>query len=222
MDKLKEIMRIGLPAALQNCLFSISNVMIQSSVNSFGEVVIAGHSASNNIQSFFQCITMSMSNAVLSFTSQNLGAKKVDRVLKLMLVITGYLAVCGVIVAVVGMNWGHLLLGIYTQTPEVIEVGLMEFRYLLLPFFALSMMNMLASAVRGLGLTTTSMIVALVGVCGFRFVWITTLFQIPQYHTMPMLILSYPVSWTLTSLAHLICWLIGFHRLKKRMVQADI
>ncbi|MBE6961072.1 MAG: MATE family efflux transporter [Ruminococcaceae bacterium] len=222
LDKLKEIMRIGLPAALQNCLFSISNVMIQSSVNSFGEVVIAGHSASNNIQGFFQCITMSMSNAVLSFTSQNLGAKKVDRVRKLMLVITGYLAVCGVVVAVVSMNWGHLLLGIYTKTPEVIEVGLMEFRYMLLPFFALSMMNMLASAVRGLGLSTTSMIVALVGVCGFRFVWITTLFQIPQYHTMPMLILSYPVSWTLTSLAHLICWLIGFHRLKKRMVQADI
>ena len=220
-DKLKEIMRIGLPAGLQNCLFSISNVMIQSSVNSFGEVVIAGHSASNNIQGFFQCITMSMSSAALSFISQNLGAKKMDRVPKVMMVITGYLAICGVAVAVISMKWGHLLLGIYTKTPEVIEVGLMEFRYMLLPFFVLSMMNTMASAVRGLGYTTTSMIVALVGVCGFRFVWITTIFQLPQFHNMPMLILSYPVTWTLTSVAHIICWVVGFHKLKKRAALAD-
>ena len=216
-DKLKEIMRIGLPAGLQNCLFSISNVMIQSSVNSFGEVVIAGHSASNNIQGFFQCITMSMSSAALSFISQNLGAKKLDRVARVMMVITGYLAVCGVVVAVISMNWGHLLLGIYTKTPEVIDVGLMEFRYMLLPFFVLGMMNTMASAVRGLGYSTTSMIVALVGVCGFRFIWITTIFQLPQFHNMPMLILSYPVTWTLTSVAHTICWLVGFRKLKKRM-----
>lgn len=216
-DKLKEILRIGLPAGLQNCLFSISNVMIQSSVNSFGEVVIAGHAASNNIQGFFQCITMSMSSAALSFISQNLGAKRLDRVSRVMMVITGYLAVCGVVVAVVSMNWGHLLLGIYTKTPEVVDVGLMEFRYMLLPFFILSMMNTMASAVRGLGYSTTSMIVALVGVCGFRFVWITTIFQLPQFHNMPMLILSYPVTWTLTSVAHIICWLVGFRKLKKRM-----
>ena len=220
-DKLKEIMRIGLPAGLQNCLFSISNVMIQSSVNSFGEVVIAGHSASNNIQGFFQCITMSMSSAALSFISQNLGAKKMDRVPKVMMVITGYLAICGAAVAVIGMKWGHLLLGIYTKTPEVIEVGLMEFRYMLLPFFILSLMNTMASAVRGLGYSTTSMIVALVGVCGFRFVWITTIFQLPQFHNMPMLILSYPVTWTLTSAAHIICWVVGFHKLKKRAALAD-
>ena len=220
-DKLKEIMRIGLPAGLQNCLFSISNVMIQSSVNSFGEVVIAGHSASNNIQGFFQCITMSMSSAALSFISQNLGAKKMDRVPKVMMVITGYLAVCGVAVAVIGMKWGHLLLGIYTKTPEVIEVGLMEFRYMLLPFFILSLMNTMASAVRGLGYSTTSMIVALVGVCGFRFIWITTIFQLPQFHNMPMLILSYPVTWTLTSAAHIICWVVGFRKLKKRAALAD-
>ena len=220
-DKLKEIMRIGLPAGLQNCLFSISNVMIQSSVNSFGEVVIAGHSASNNIQGFFQCITMSMSSAALSFISQNLGAKKMDRVPKVMMVITGYLAICGVAVAVISMKWGHLLLGIYTKTPEVIEVGLMEFRYMLLPFFILSLMNTMASAVRGLGYSTTSMIVALVGVCGFRFVWITTIFQLPQFHNMPMLILSYPVTWTLTSAAHIICWVVGFHKLKKRAALAE-
>ena len=220
-DKLKEIMRIGLPAGLQNCLFSISNVMIQSSVNSFGEVVIAGHSASNNIQGFFQCITMSMSSAALSFISQNLGAKKMDRVPKVMMVITGYLAICGVAVAVISMKWGHLLLGIYTKTPEVIEVGLMEFRYMLLPFFILSLMNTMASAVRGLGYSTTSMVVALVGVCGFRFVWITTIFQLPQFHNMPMLILSYPVTWTLTTAAHIICWVVGFRKLKKRAALAD-
>ena len=220
-DKLKEIMRIGLPAGLQNCLFSISNVMIQSSVNSFGEVVIAGHSASNNIQGFFQCITMSMSSAALSFISQNLGAKKMDRVPKVMMVITGYLAICGVAVAVISMKWGHLLLGIYTKTPEVIDVGLMEFRYMLLPFFILSLMNTMASAVRGLGYSTTSMVVALVGVCGFRFVWITTIFQLPQFHNMPMLILSYPVTWTLTTAAHIICWVVGFRKLKKRAALAD-
>ena len=220
-DKLKEIMRIGLPAGLQNCLFSISNVMIQSSVNSFGEVVIAGHSASNNIQGFFQCITMSMSSAALSFISQNLGAKKMDRVPKVMMVITGYLAICGVAVGVISMKWGHLLLGIYTKTPEVIDVGLMEFRYMLLPFFILSLMNTMASAVRGLGYSTTSMVVALVGVCGFRFVWITTIFQLPQFHNMPMLILSYPVTWTLTTAAHIICWVVGFRKLKKRAALAD-
>ena len=215
-DKLKEILRIGLPAGLQNCLFSISNVMIQSSVNSFGEVVIAGHSASNNIQGFVQCISMSLSNASLSFIGQNLGAKKMDRVPRVLMVSMGYLAAASVVVAVVSMKWGHLLLGIYTQTPEVIAVGMMEFRLMLLPYFLLGAMNVLGSAVRGLGHSTAAMIVSLVGVCGFRMVWIGTIFQIPQFHTMEMLILSYPITWAVTSLAQFSVWVYAVRKLKRR------
>ena len=215
-EQLLEILRVGLPAGLQNCLFSISNVMIQSSVNSFGEVVIAGHAASNNIQGFVQSITMSLSSAAQSFISQNLGAKKMDRVPKVLMVSMGYLAVASVIVAFVSMQWGPLLLGIYTETPEVIDVGMMEFRLMLVPFFVLGAMNVMGSAVRSLGYSTASMVVALVGVCGFRFLWIYTIFQIPLYHTMEMLILSYPVTWTATTLGHLVCWTVGLRRIKKK------
>ncbi len=221
-DKLADILRVGLPAGIQNCLFSISNVMIQSSVNSFGEVVIAGHSASNNIQGFVQCISMSLSSAVLSFIGQNLGAKKMDRVPRILMVAMGYLAVSSVAVAVISMNWGHLLLGIYSQTPEVIEVGMLEFRLMLVPYFLMGAMNVMGSAVRGLGHSTASMVVSLVGVCGMRLVWIATIFQIPQYHTLEVLILSYPVTWTVTTLAHLACWVFAIRKLKRREITAAV
>ena len=95
-------------------------------------------------------------------------------------------------------------------------MGMMEFRLMLLPYFLLGAMNVLGSAVRGLGHSTAAMIVSLVGVCGFRMVWIGTIFQIPQFHTMEMLILSYPITWAVTSLAQFSVWVYAVRKLKRR------
>ena len=214
-DKLKEILRVGLPAGVQASVFSLSNVIIQSSFNSFGEVVIAGHSAANNIQGFVHCIDTALSSTVLSFTSQNLGAKKYDRVPRVLLTAYGCLAITFSVVISAVLHWGELLLGIYSQTPEVIAVGMVEFRIMLSTLIICGAMNVTASAMRGLGKSFTSMVVSLIGVCGFRMVWILTIFQIPAYHTIESLYMSYPISWTATLEIDLCCWVHAIRKLRK-------
>jgi len=196
-------------------VFSLSNVIIQSSFNSFGEIVIAGHAAANNIQGFVHCIDTALSSTVLSFTSQNLGARKYDRVPRILFTAYGCLAAAFSVVTFCVLNWGEVLLGIYSQTPEVIAVGMVEFRILLATFVLCGAMNVTASAMRGLGKSFTSMIVSLVGVCGFRMMWVSTVFQIPAYHTIESLYMSYPISWIATLTIHLCCWVYAIRKLPR-------
>ena len=156
-----------------------------------------------------------MVGAVLSFTSQNLGAKKYDRVPRVLLTAYGCLAITFSVVISAVLHWGELLLGIYSQTPEVIAVGMVEFRIMLSTLIICGAMNVTASAMRGLGKSFTSMVVSLIGVCGFRMVWILTIFQIPAYHTIESLYMSYPISWTATLTIHLCCWIHAIRKLRK-------
>ncbi len=215
-DKLLGILRIGLPAGIQASVFSLSNVLIQSSINSFGEVVIAGHSASSNIQGFVHCIDTALCSTVLSFIGQNMGAKKTKRVPRVLLIAMGYQAAASAVVVVLFALWGEVLLGIYSQTPAVIAVGMEEFSIMVNFYVLCGAMNVMGSAMRGLGYSLTSMIVSMVGVCGFRVVWIATVFQIPQYHTYKSLMTSYPISWLATFLIHLGCWCYAIRKLKRQ------
>ena len=221
-DKLLGILRIGLPAGIQASVFSMSNVLIQSSINSFGEVVIAGHAAASTIQGFVHCVDHSLCSTVLSFMGQNLGAKKLKRVSRVLTIAIGYQVAASVAIVGIFALWGEPLLRIYTDTPDVIAVGISEFAIMVNFYFLCGCMNILGNSVRGLGHSLSSMIISMVGVCGFRVVWIATVFQIPQYHTYSSLMFSYPVSWSATALIFLGFWCYALRKVKRQFAAEGI
>lgn len=217
-DKLFLIMKIGLPAGFQGTVFSLSNVVIQSSINLFGEVVIAGNSAAASIEGFVYMAMNSCYQSTLSFTSQNLGAGKYERINKILL--SGLLCVVTVW-AVLGlgicMTAGRPLLSIYTSGEASINAGLRRMMYVCGTYFLCGIMDVMVGSLRGMGYSITPMIVSLLGACGLRLVWLGTVFQIEQFHTPDTVYLSYPVSWVITVAAHVICFFICRHRLQKKM-----
>lgn len=210
-DKLVKMFRIGMPAGLQGALFSISNVLIQSSVNSFGSIAMAGNTASANLESFVYTAMNAFHQATISFCGQNYGARKFKRVGKVLLI-------CEVAVVVVGLAMGSLfyllgghLLKLYSTDPEVIRYGVLRMFYICLPYFLCGMMDVIVGALRGIGYAIMPMLVSLTGACLFRVVWIYTIFQ--QYRSLECLYLSYPISWGLTFLVHLACFGVVYRRL---------
>lgn len=222
-DKLFLIMKIGLPAGFQGTVFSLSNVVIQSSINLFGEAVIAGNSAAASIEGFVYMAMNSCYQSTLSFTSQNLGAGKYERINKILL--SGLLCVVTVW-AVLGlgicMTVGRPLLSIYTSGEASINAGLRRMMYVCGTYFLCGIMDVMVGSLRGMGYSITPMIVSLLGACGLRLVWLGTVFQIEQFHTPDTVYLSYPVSWVITVAAHVICFFICRHRLQKKMKRLQI
>ncbi|MBP0984928.1 MAG: MATE family efflux transporter [Oscillospiraceae bacterium] len=222
-DKLFLIMKIGLPAGFQGTVFSLSNVVIQSSINLFGEAVIAGNSAAASIEGFVYMAMNSCYQSTLSFTSQNLGAGKYERINKILL--SGLLCVVTVW-AVLGlgicMTVGRPLLSIYTSGEASINAGLRRMMYVCGTYFLCGIMDVMVGSLRGMGYSITPMIVSLLGACGLRLVWLGTVFQIEQFHTPDTVYLSYPVSWVITVAAHVICFFICRHRLQKKMKKLQI
>ena len=206
-EKVLQIVRIGLPAGLQGTVFSLSNVLIQSSVNSFGSVAMAGNTAASNIEGFIYMAMNSYHQTALSFTSQNFGAGNYKRIGKV-------LAECLAMVTGVGlgMGWaaylsGNWLLGIYSSAPKVIEVGLLRLSVICTTYFLCGIMDVLVGELRGLGYAVMPMVVSLLGACGFRILWIFTVFQ--GRRSLWALYISYPVSWVLTGAVHMVCyWMV--------------
>ena len=163
-DKMKNILRVGLPAGLQGTLFSLSNVVIQSSVNSFGEIVVAGNAAALNVEGFLYCIEGSLQQAAMSFTSQNLGAGKRERLPRILFTAAGCMAVAAVLIVVSCSLFGETVLGIYSQTPEVLEVANLRLGFMSKMYGLAGMMDILVGALRGLGQSVIPMIISLVGV----------------------------------------------------------
>ena len=214
-DKMKNILRVGLPAGLQGTLFSLSNVVIQSSVNSFGEIVVAGNAAALNVEGFLYCIEGSLQQATMSFTSQNLGAGKRERLPRILITSAGCMAVAAVLIVVTCSLFGEPVLGIYSQTPAVLEIANLRLGFMAKMYGLAGMMDILVGALRGMGQSVVPMIISLVGVCGFRLIWIATVFQIPAYHNILTIYMAYPVTWAITALTQFACWLILMKRLNK-------
>lgn len=213
-DKLAKMFQIGLPAGLQGALFSISNVLIQSSVNSFGSVAMAGNTAGSNIEGFVYTAMNAFHQSAISFCGQNYGAKKYKRVGKVLLI-------CEILVIAVGLVLGNgaylaggTLLKLYSTDSEVIAYGILRMRYICMTYFLCGMMDVMVGGLRGIGYSIMPMLVSLTGACLFRVIWIYTVFQ--QYRTLPCLYISYPISWALTFAVHLICFIIVYHRLLKK------
>lgn len=212
-DKVIRILRVGIPAGFQGMVFSISNVLIQSSVNSFGSIAVAGNTAAQNLEGFIYNAMNSFHQTAISFTSQNVGAKKWDRVKKIMIICVAAVAVTGIGMGMIGLLFGEELLGFYATDAEVIMYGLKRLRIFCLSHFLCGVMDVFVGCIRGMGYSFMPMVVSLIGACGLRIVWIFTIFQ--WYRSLEVLYYSYPVTWTITISAHLVCFFYGYNKLKK-------
>ncbi len=211
---LLRIVSIGLPAGVQGVVFSISNVMIQSSINSFGSYAIAGNTAASNLEGFNGTAMNAFHQTNINFTSQNYGARKYDRIWRCLFLCLIMSAVVGVTMGQ-GMYWfGDSLLRLYTTDPKTIEFGRIRFLYCARWQFFGGMMDCAVGSLRGIGMSLLPMIVSITAVCGFRVLWLTTVF--PQHKTLGTVYVTYPITWTLALIAHVICFVIAFDRIRKR------
>lgn len=214
--QLKAILRIGLPAGLQSTLFSLSNVVIQSTVNTFGEVVVAGNSAAQNIEGFVYAAMNAFYQANVSFTSQNIGAGRLDRIRPILYRNIVCVLVVGLILGGGVLLLGPQLLGFYSDSANVIAAGMDRLVILCSTYAICGLMEAFVGSMRGLGYSVMPMIVSLIGACGLRLAWIATIFQLPQFHTIEVIYASYPVSWFLTTVAHAVCFAFAMRKLKKK------
>ena len=211
--QLIDIARVGLPAGLQGSLFSISNVLIQSSVNSFGEVVVAANSAGGNLEGFVYTSMNAIHQAALTFASQNLGAGKIKRVRRSVWVCIATVTVIGLVMGNLMYLCGKPLLSLYLDDPSaidpatgitVLDYGMKRLVYMLPLYFLCGLMDVAVGSLRGVGYSVMPMIVSLTGACLFRVVWILTIFAADR--SLETLYLSYPISWALTFGVHMLCY----------------
>ena len=213
-SKCIDIMKIGLPAGLQGCIFSISNVLIQSSVNSFGSTVMAGNTAVSNIEGFVYVSMNSLHQTCISFTSQNFGAGKFKRIKKVLINCLVIVAITGLVLGNSAYFFGKYLLSAYNNETEVISYGLIRLSIISTMYFLCGLMDVMVGAMRGIGYSILPMIVSLVGACGLRILWIYTVFV--KFRTLDILFISYPVTWTITFLSHLVCYYIVTRKYKDK------
>lgn len=201
---LRQIFQVGIPAGIQSTVINFSNALLQSSVNSFGSTAMAGYTAANNILGFLYVSVNAVTQACMSFTSQNYGVgkyKRMDRVLIncliLSVVISGVLG-CGF------YAFGTEILKVYTEDPKVIQCGLEILSMTTVTYFLCGIMDLFPGALRGMGRSGVPMILSIIGTVGTRIVWIFMLF--PQHRSLEFLFISYPASWLLTIVMQVICF----------------
>ena len=201
---LKQIFEVGVPAGIQSTVINISNAMLQSSVNSFGSIAMAGYTASNNIFGFLYVSVNSFTQACMSFTSQNYGVKKLKRMDR---VLIDCMILSVVVTLILGSSvyiFGPELLHIYSNQADVIKYGMEIFSYTTVTYFLCGLMDLFPGALRGMGYSTVPMILSIIGTVGVRIIWIYGLF--PSHRSLTFLFLSYPVSWIATIIMQVICF----------------
>lgn len=207
-EELLSIFRVGFPAGVQGCLFSISNVMIQSAINSFGDVFMTGSTVSNQFEGIIYQAINSVAIAGMAFVSQNLGAGRIDRVRRCAWCATGVDTVLGITLSAIVMMLHDPLFHIMTDSEEVVTYATVRMSIIGLSYFLCGLMDVWGNAVRGMGQSTLAMIVSLIGNCGFRILWINTVFRL--FHNQYVLYVQYSISWVLAMAAHMIVfhWLV--------------
>jgi len=208
-----QILKVGLPAGIQSTVINFSNVLLQSSVNSFGEIAMAGYTAANNILGFLYVSVNSVTQACMSFTSQNYGVRKFKRMDKVL----ANCAILSIIVSVVigGGSYllGHQILGIYTKQEDVIQCGMEILSISTIPYFLCGLMDMIPGSMRGVGYSAVPMLLSIIGTVGTRLVWIYGVF--PEHRSLYVLFMSYPVSWGLTIVMQAICLVFVRRKIRK-------
>ena len=221
-DTLLGILEVGLPAGLQGVLFSLSNMVIQSSVNLFGETIIAANSAANSIDSFIYSVGNSFAQTNASFTSQNYGARKYGRIVRICLTTIGALVVAQIILCGSVIIFAPQLVRIYSSTPAVIAAATEKLRILCFFYPFMGTVDILVGSMRGIGHNLVPMLVSLGGICGIRLLWIATAFQVPALHQVETVYWSYPISWVTTAIIHATCFVISLRHLRRQWDQEDL
>ena len=221
--QMAKMIRIGLPAGIQSSLFSISNVMIQSSVNSFGDILMSGNAAAQNIEGFLYVSLNAFHQTAVNFIGQNVGAKQYGRVKKIVWTCLALALAVGLGMGLLICGFGEQLLSIYiTDSAEAIAWGLVRMKVIARFYFLCGLMDVSTGALRGLGASVSPMIISVLGVCGIRIGWIATIFQIPQFHTPQCLYSSYIFSWTLTFLIQMYAFLKIYKKQTRNLLPEDL
>lgn len=220
--ELLKIVKHGFPAGLQSSLFALSNVFTASAINSFNsDAVMSGNGAAQNVQGLMKCVTGGFYTTATNFIGQNAGAKNYKRVKKVFFSCVACSATIVLSMSLIVYALNKPILSLYiTDNPEAIQYGIVRMTYMTIPYFLLGIMDVSTGALRGLGYSFVPMIISLMGACGLRILWIQTIFQIPEYHTLPVLYQAYPVSWILTFLVTSIIFLIICN--KKQRAQSTL
>lgn len=214
---LLEILRIGLPAGIQSALFSVSNVIIQSTVNSFGTVAMAGIAAGSNVDGYIFTCTNAVSQTAMNFTSQNIGAKKYENVSKIYRYCLSTAFIASAFLSFIAFLLRDPIVGLFSDEADVIAIGAQRLTLILPFYFFCSLMDVTAGQVRGMGKSVEPMLISLVGACGSRLLWVFLI--LPLNRTLIMLYWSYPVSWALTFFAQTAFYFYAAHKLKKKHLQ---
>lgn len=222
---LSKIIMVGIPAGIQGCLFSFSNVIIQSSVNSFDTIGVAGNGAAAQVDGLIYIALNSFYHASLTFSGQNLGAKETKRVSKTCYYCLALVLIVGVPLCIISYIFGEPLLGIFLSDENaankqaIVDFGMQRMFYTTLFYFLCGTMEVMSGMLRGLGASTTSMLVSLIGACVMRVVWVYTVFA--AYRTPESLYISFPVSWLATTIGLYICYIFILQSIKKRLASAE-
>ncbi len=211
---LKQIFSVGVPAGIQSTVINFSNVLLQSSVNSFGSTAMAGYTAANNLLGFLYVSVNSITQACMSFTSQNYGVgklKRMDRVLADCMILS---VVVAVVLGCICYGFGPEILQIYTEDAEVIACGMEILAYTTITYFLCGWMDLFPGALRGMGYSAVPMVLSVIGTVGTRVVWIFGIF--PYHRSLAILFISYPASWIITIVLQVICFYFVRRRVHRR------
>ena len=219
-NELLKIIRIGLPSSIQSSMFSISNVLIQASVNSFGAIAVSGNAAAASIEGFVYTSMNAFHMTALNFTGQNIGAGKFKRVNKVLLENLICVSVTGIILGTLAYTFSRPLLSLYiTDSEAAIKIGIARIACIGLPYFLCGIMDVIAGVLKGLGATLYSALISILGVCAFRLFWIFVIFRIEAFHNLESLFISYPISWALTSITYFLVYILILKKIKKKFEQ---
>lgn len=213
-NKFKQILQIGLPAGLQGMLFSISNIVLQSAINSFGADTMAGSASAQNIEGFTYMAMNSFYQAGLTFAGQNIGAGEYKRVGRVLALCLAFVTATGLILGMTALALRHSLLGIFSTEEGVIAEGAIRMRYICTAHFLCGIMDVLTGILRSMGYSIIPMIVSLAGVCALRIVWVATVFR--AYKTINIVYMSYPITWGLTALTLFIFFIFAYKKLLRK------
>ena len=211
---LKQIFSVGVPAGIQSTVINFSNVLLQSSVNSFGSTAMAGYTAANNLLGFLYVSVNSITQACMSFTSQNYGVgklKRMDRVLADCMILS---VVVAVVLGCICYGFGPEILKIYTEDAEVIACGMEILAYTTITYFLCGWMDLFPGALRGMGYSAVPMVLSVIGTVGTRVVWIFGIF--PYHRSLAILFISYPASWIITIILQVVCFYFVRRRVHRR------
>ena len=212
---MEQIFQVGVPAGIQSTVINLSNALLQSSVNSFGSIAMAGYTAANNILGFLYMSVNSITQACMSFTSQNYGVgklKRMDKVLRDCAILSISIAA---VLGGLAYSFGPQILTLYTSDPKVINCGMEILAYTSITYFLCGIMDLFPGALRGMGYSAVPMVLSVIGTVGTRIVWVFGIF--PNHRSLSVLFVSYPVSWIITIVLQVVC----FYFVRKRVHQKE-